>query len=275
MPKTSLRSFGSTGTRPPQVGTRILLVGFFGVVFGGFAGWLIAGPPEAPPVSNFASVKALMGGVDYYMDSIESKSLAKPDRYTDASKTRVAKDGATLMLLFQSLGLHDEDSAVKASAPRLIELAAEVVASADDFEKTRAAFDALKKGIVDGAEGGQPLKWEKRCDLELLMKQVTTVNNRLKRNTKKETSLAKRKDDAIGQSALLAVIGQATLLDPEVVEDESQLGEWYRLCEAMRDSAGDVEKAIAAGDFASVTKNMKILQKSCDDCHEVFRIETD
>lgn len=269
-----------------STGVRISLAGIIGIVLSGFTGWITAGPPpESPNVSDYASPAALMSGVEYYIDRIEKKSLTSKEKYSEATQTRVAKDGATLVIQLLALGLHDQDSAVKASAPKLVELAEELVSASADYDKAKAAFDALKNGIANGAEGGKPLAWEKRCDLGLLMKQVTTIQSKLKRNTKKESSLAKRKEDAAGQAALLAVIGQATLVDIEaakestenVLEDESKLdeklAEWYKYSEMMRDSSGAIEAAIAAGDFATITKQKDILQQSCDDCHEVFDID--
>ena len=88
-------------------------------------------------------------------------------------------------------------------------------------------------------------------------------------------TLKKRKDDAMGQAALLAVVAQATLFDPEAVKDESKLEEWYRLSEMMRDSAGAIERAIAEGDFETITAKREELNKSCDDCHDAFGIDAD
>jgi len=229
--------------------------------------------PDPPPISKFASAPALMSQVDYYLGRLE-KALKNESKYSEASQTRVAKDANTLVVLLMGLGLHDAESDVRSAAPRLVELAEELAAAADDYKKASAAFHSLATGIAGGADGGRPLKWEKRFELELLMKQVTTVNNRLKRNTKSAKSLKKRKEDAMGQAALLAIVGQATLVDPEVVEEPDRIGEWRKLCATMRDAAGDVGKSIADDDYEAVARHMKVLQQNCDHCHDAFRIET-
>ncbi|MBN1851069.1 MAG: hypothetical protein JW829_00035 [Pirellulales bacterium] len=274
-------------SRPLATRGRLWIASLLGLgcALAGFAGWMTAAPLESPSVSEFASVPALMSQVEYYMTKRLEQSLADGSRYSDSAKTRVAKDGATLVVLFMTLGLHDQDSALKPSAPRLVELAEDLVASSDGYAKAKTAFEALQQGIANGANGGKPLSWQKRCELVLLMKQVTTVHNNLKQYSKSKSTLTKRKENAAGKAALLAVIGQATLVDTDaakeaiknVLDDESQieqkLADWNRYSILMRDSAGGVAQAAMAGDYDAVAKQKDILQKSCDDCHEAFDID--
>lgn len=236
-----------------------------------FAAQNQAAPPEAPPVSQFASVDALMNRVDYYVDRI-GKSL-DTDRYSLATQSRVAKDASVLIVLFMSLGLHDEDSAVKSSAPMLVELSEELVASAEDQAQAKVAYDKLTAALKDGAEGGKTLAWEKRAQLGLLMKQVTAVNSLLRRYTRSEALLSRSKDDVAGQAALLAAIGQAAVVDTHEVEDPEMLDDWYKYATEMRDAAGAIGQAIAADDFAAVQASMQRLQDNCDACHEAFRLD--
>jgi cytochrome c556 len=214
-----------------------------------------------------------MNQVDYHVGRI-AKSLENSQRYSVATQSRVGKDASVLVVLFMTLGMHDEDSAIKASAPRLVELAEELVNVSSDFAKSKAAYDALVSAMNGGATGGKPLAWEPRYQLGLLMKQVTTIHSRLKRHTRREATLAKQKEEAAGQAAVLAAIGQAALVDTHEVKDESMLGDWYKYAAEMREAAGAVGQSIVKDDFASVTANMQRLQKNCDACHEEFRIDT-
>ena len=227
-------------------------------------------PPEGPPVSQYAPVDSLMNQVEEHVERI-GKSL-DTERYSEATQSRVAKDASVLIVLFTALGMHDEDSAVKASAPRLVEISEQLVTASTDQAQAKAAYEELVSAMKDGAEGGKPLAWEKRAQLGLLMKQVTTINSRLKRNARTETSLAARKDEAGGQAALLAAIGQAALADTHEVKEPDMMDEWYKYAGEMRDAAGAVGKAIAQDDFAAVQASMQRLQDNCNACHEAFRL---
>ena len=229
-------------------------------------------PPAAPPVSKFAAVEPLVQQVDYHVERIGQSLDAS--NYSEAIQSRVQKDANILVILLMALGMHDQDSAYKASAPRLVELAEELVTSATDQAKAKAAYASLAKGIQDGEEGGKPLAWEHRAQLGLLMKQVTTINSRLRMATLRESRFARAKEDAAGYAAALAVVGQAAHADTHEVKDPAMVDEWYKYASEMRDAAGAVGEAIAKDDFAAVQASMQRLQANCDACHEAFRIDT-
>jgi hypothetical protein len=226
-------------------------------------------PPEAPPVSKFAAAAPLVEQVQWHIDNL-AKSFASP-RYTEALQTRVAKDANVLIVLLTAIGLHDEETPLKASAPRLVELSEELMNSVMDQAKAKAAYDALVQAMKDGATGGKPLAWEPRFQLGLLMKQVTTTNNQL-RGATREARFARSKKDAAARVAALAVIGQAIHADTHEVKDPAKVGEWYKYASEMRDAAGAVGEAIAKDDFAAVQATMKRLQTNCNACHEAFRL---
>jgi cytochrome c556 len=229
-----------------------------------------AKPPEAPPVSKFAAVEPLMFEVQFFLDDLATQF--KRATYPEAAQTRVARDANVLIVLFTALGLHDEDSPVKASAPRLTELAEELAASAADQAKAKTAYEALAKAVKEGATGGKPLAWEKRFDLGLLMKQVSPTHARLRASTIREARFATaKKDDLAGRVALLAAVGQAVHADTHEVKDPAKVGDWYKYASEMRDAAGAVGEAIAKNDFAAVQASMQRLHANCEACHKQFR----
>jgi hypothetical protein len=228
-----------------------------------------AKPPEAPPVSKFAAVAPLLVQLQYHRDQVAG-SLESP-RYTAALQSRVEKDANSLVILLMALGMHDQDSAVKASAPRLTELAEELAASSKDQAKAKAAYDAMVQAMANGATGGKPLAWEKRFVLGSLMKQVSTVNTRLKLYTRDESRFARSRETLGGFAALLAVVGQAAHADTHEVKDPAKIGDWYKYASEMRDAAGAVGEAIANNDFAAVQSSMQRLQTNCEACHDQFR----
>jgi cytochrome c556 len=60
-------------------------------------------------------------------------------------------------------------------------------------------------------------------------------------------------------------------VDDEYAKTPAELEKWRQFCSEMRDSAGQVNAAIHAGDAAAVNTAMRRLQQSCDACHGAFR----
>jgi len=225
--------------------------------------------PEVPPVSTFAAVKPLMAQLDYHLEEI-NESLEDPARYTLSRKTKVAKEASVALVLLMALGMHDQDNPLQKAAPALVELAGKVVDSAEDYAQAKSAYEALVIGMKGGTSGGTELKWEPRAKLGLLMKQVTTLNSRLKRYTR-ERYYERYIDQTPGQAAALAVIAQAALVDTHEVKDLGTNEQWYGFAAAMRDAAAKVGEGLAKKDVAATAAAVEELQKTCTECHKVFR----
>jgi hypothetical protein len=95
------------------------------------------------------------------------------------------------------------------------------------------------------------------------------VNARLKRNLRGDKFKSKAKDNA-GDAATLAVIAQGSIADTSEAKDDEGIKKWYGFCIQMRDAAAALNKAVHDGDKDAAEKAMEALNKSCDDCHEVF-----
>jgi cytochrome c556 len=52
------------------------------------------------------------------------------------------------------------------------------------------------------------------------------------------------------------------------------MDKWYQLCGEMRDAAGTLNAQIHAGDKAAAETALANLGKSCESCHETFRVRT-
>jgi hypothetical protein len=235
------------------------------------AGWLTAAAPTPPKVSDFAPVEDVLGQVDYYLNRLEA-ALADEADYSQGIKNRVKKDSNTLVVLLLVIGLHDQDSKLRAVAPTLLPLTQKLAASAEDYSQAKPAFDELHAITEQGATGGQPLKWEKVAELGQLMKQVPTINNRLKRSLR-ERSFEKDAAKSAGYAAALAAIAQASMADTHEVKNPDDTQKWYDFCTTMRDAAGQINSAVHRQDFDAATAAMERMQTNCDDCHAVFREE--
>lgn len=235
------------------------------------AGWLTAASPTLPKVSEFAPVEDILSQIDYYLDRLEA-ALSDEAEYSAGKKKRVVKDSNTLVVLLLATGLHDQESKLQAAAPGLLPLAQKLAASADDYAQAKGVFGELRSAAEQSLTGGEPLKWEKVASLGQLMKQVPTINNRLKRSLR-ESKFEKDAEKSAGYSAVLAVIAQAAMADTHEVKNPDDTQKWYDFCTTMRNAAGEINSAVRTKDFDAATAAMERLKNNCDDCHAVFRKE--
>ena len=225
---------------------------------------------DAPKVSTFAPAEDLVGQAEKYLKDIEA-SVASEAEYKE-SVEKLGRDSNTLIVIALALGLHDEDNSYKASAPALVK-AAQDLAATKDYDSAKKAVAAVKDAAAGKAKADGQLKWEKVAALPELMKQVPTINTKLKLNVNPK-KLAKKAKDSQGQTAVLAVIAQGTLNDTSVAKGDEQIKQWQAFSAAARDDAGAVNAAIRKGDAAEVEKAMTKLNESCEACHKVFKPET-
>lgn len=227
-------------------------------------------PPEIPKISSFAPAKDLIQQVDFYIGRI-SESLADAD-FDLAEQSRTLKDANTLAALALMLAVHDEQHPLKPGAAALLKSAQELSNVGDDAQRGGAALAAIKRARAATEGGGEPVKWEKAASLSALMKAVPLVHTGLKRGVE-PNRLARQATQTAGQSAALAAIAQASMLDPEPAKSPAEVQEWVQLCIQMRDASGQVNSAVRAQDQAQVVTAMKRLTQSCDACHAKFRNE--
>jgi cytochrome c556 len=102
------------------------------------------------------------------------------------------------------------------------------------------------------------------------MKQVPLVHAGLRRGVA-PNRLAKLAKESAAQSATLAAIAQAAMLDREYGDTPEKAAQWSAFCAQMRDASGEVNSAVHAQDQPRVDASMKRLLESCDACHAKFR----
>ena len=231
--------------------------------------FLAANPPAAPKVSTFASADDLVKQVQVFVTSFET-ALASEQAYSE-EKLTLLRDAHTLAAVALALSLHDADHALKKSAPGLAQ-AAQQLARAQDYKPAQEALAGVKKALQGMSGGGIEPTWNQKIgSLGQMMKQVTFVNNRLRRNVRRFDRLA---DENARDAALLAVLSQAAAFDTHEVKDPNQIPQWYELCGKMRDAAGAAHLAVKAKDEKATLAALAKIAQSCDECHQAFRIET-
>jgi hypothetical protein len=249
--------------------TRWLLTIVFGSTLS--LGSLLAGDPPAPSkLSTVAPAADLVAQAKLYVEAF-GKGLASEQDYKD-NADKIKRDANTLTALALVLGNHDADNELKAAAPALIG-ASQELAKAADYAAAKSALENVRSAI-DGkgeraAKAAAP-KWAKVASMGQLMKQVTFVNNRLKRSMRR---FGKQNEEQARDAAVLAAIAQAVVYDTHEVKNPGDLDRWYQLCGQMRDAAGELNAKVSLADKAGAEAALLKLAQSCDDCHKVFRIE--
>ena len=125
---------------------------------------------------------------------------------------------------------------------------------------------AAKDGSGKPAETSP--KWETVAPQGQLMKQVTFVNNRLRRNMRR---LDQKADDIALDAAVLSVIAQAVAHDTSAVKDPTDSAQWVEFSNTMRDSAGELNAQAHQRNREGAEAALTTLTKSCEQCHAVFR----
>jgi len=224
---------------------------------------------EPPKISEFAPSNDLLQQVDFFIGRI-SESLADPADFDGAKQSRTLKDANTLAALALVLGVHDQSFPERASMPALRDAATRLAEAGEDSARASAALEAIRKARTGADQASAEAKWEKTASLAALMKQVPLVHTGLKRGVE-PNRLARQAAQSAGQSASLAAIAQAAMLDDEYAKTPADLQQWVAFCAEMRDAAGQVNSAVHKQDPPAVAAGMKRLDASCETCHAKFR----
>jgi cytochrome c556 len=83
--------------------------------------------------------------------------------------------------------------------------------------------------------------------------------------------LARQAEKSAGESATLAAIAQASIVDTSYAKTPAQAEQWRQYCGEMRDAASEVNAAVHAQDVDRVSAGMKRMLLSCEACHATFR----
>lgn len=239
-----------------------------GLAAAGGLAWAFVRADDVPPVSAYAPAADLVSQARLTAADLENE-LESASAYDD-NKEKVVKQAHSLAVIGQALGLHDTANELQASAPAIV-ASAKQLALAEDFAAAQTAWTALKSAMAGETKDGPALSWnEKVASLGKLMKHITFVNNRLRRQARQ---LNKEGEEAARHAAVLAVIGQSIQADTHEVKDPTRGPEWMRYSAALRDSAGEVNAAIHKADQAAVDMALRKLAVSCETCHQEFRGE--
>lgn len=227
--------------------------------------------PEQPKVSSYAPAADLVSQVDYFLKHL-GEALADKSAYDDVQQTAVERDSNTLAVLGLVLALHDEDHKLKSAAPAIIKTSQALAENYEDFDKATAALADLKKAVAGEVPTEDEVTWGAVASMSPLMKQVPVVHAPMQRGATDARRFKKQAAQTAGQAATLAAIAQAAMFNTDHAT-EDQIPQWEKLCAQMRDACGALNSAVHSGNAAKSAEAIVTLQKSCDDCHAVFRSE--
>jgi hypothetical protein len=220
-------------------------------------------------ISSFAPADDLIGQVDFYIGRLD-EALADPENFDAAKQSRAWKDSNTLAVLALMLSAHDETHALKSSMRVMLKGAQAMAAADDSARRAGQGLATIKSARAGTAQPGDAIPWEKVASVPALMKQVPLVHAGLRRGVT-PNRLKRMAKQSAGQSATLAAIAEAALLDDEYAKSPEEAARWSAFCVEMRDAAGEVNSAVRGSDQARVDAGMKRLLESCDACHAKFR----
>lgn len=217
-------------------------------------------------VSEYAPAADLVAAQKYFLTQLEEPLASKPD-YAEDTQERVKKNALVLAVLAMNLGLHDTANAAQADAPAQFALFVELAASVKDYDKTKALYEKLIKAT--GEAESPKLVWAMIRGQGAIMKKTNELNAAIKRNLT-PARFEKQLETLKQQTATMAAIGQATLLDTHEVKNPADLPTYEKYAVDFRNAAAELNKAIHAADQAEALKAFARMDRSCHTCHQKF-----
>jgi hypothetical protein len=231
----------------------------------------------AVKVSEYASAEDLIAAQKYFLSQLE-EPLANKAEYTEDLQERTKKTALILAVLAMNLGLHDTKNAAQTAAPLQYQLALNMAKNVKDFDAAKLSLDLLlqtqpEKPSPDKEKvqvyEGPALKWEMISGQGAMMKKTNELNSAIKRNLT-PARFEKQLDALKYQTATMAAIGQATLMDKHEVKNHADLPTYEKYAIDFRTAAAELNKAVHAADQAAALKAFARMDTSCHTCHQKF-----
>jgi hypothetical protein len=222
-------------------------------------------PGEWKKLVDDAGVESIVSG---QVKGIE-KSMKSAGTFRRALK-KVEITGRVLAIAGNAETFRAEgEGAKKGAALREAGLALTKAAVDKKFEDAEKALATVKgfPGSIEPAADGKPTDWKSLMDMDGLMMGVASADNELKGVvTGKPEEFKKNAKDAASWGMLMAYFGRVTR------EHESD-GEWKKWCDDMTTHSLALAKALEAKDLDGAKSSRDELMKSCEACHEAYRVE--
>lgn len=237
----------------------------FSVLLFGIVAWGVEAAHEVK-VSTYAPAEDLVAAQAYFLDQL-ADTLTSKEEYAEDKQERVKKNALVFAVVTMNLGLHDTAISAQAKAAGLYPLAIELAANAKDYDKAKATYDKLQATTT--APGTGKIAWGPVRGQGALMKKVNEINSAIKRNLT-VARFSKQSNSLKIQSATMAALGQATLLDTHEVKNPTDKPVYEKYAVEFRTAAGELNTAVHAADNAAALKAFARMDASCHSCHQKF-----
>jgi cytochrome c556 len=220
-------------------------------------------------VSRFAKFTDLEAAQKYFCAQLE-ESLASADEYAEDIQERVKKNALVLAIIAQSLE-HDMTYPPGNSTPSVVRLlAVELSGKVKDYKAAKAIVDKLQPAATSRVASPMNLdNWKVVQGQGAIMKKTSELNAAIKRNLT-PTRFEKQTEALKYQTATMAAIGHATLLDTHEVKNPTDLPTYEKYAIEFRTAAADLNKAVHAADQSAALKAFARMDTSCQTCHQKF-----
>lgn len=216
-------------------------------------------------IAKVAPVADLVTEAEAKIAALEA-SLADNDTYLKDKKTTIPTEAGVLAILAQAIAESEEKPSWKASAADLRDAAIEVADSKsfDDAKKGLAKIKDAAGGKAGGAKADHD--WAKLAKLSTVMVEVNKRTGKLRRALRKTPD-----DESARDATVLAVLALAAHDDTHEVKKKDDIPKWQGYAKTMQAEMTAVAAAIKAKDATATKDSWTKAQKSCSECHEVFR----
>ncbi|MGL4465704.1 MAG: hypothetical protein ACRC1K_26435 [Planctomycetia bacterium] len=161
------------------------------------------------------------------------------------------------------------EAAGKAAALRDAGLQLAQAAKKKAFPDAKKAAELVAKypKSLPAAADAKPAAWDDLIDLELIMRGVSKFDTDTNKGVRAEEAAFKKDAKVLaGHATMLAWLAVAT-------RQHNDADDWKKFCDDMCDASMLLSKDFAKKDHTASKASREALQKSCNDCHAVYKQE--
>lgn len=160
------------------------------------------------------------------------------------------------------------DAAKKAAALREAGLKLATSAKDKNYDDAKAAADAIAgyPAKITPAADAATAKFTDVLPLEILMKGVSSIDSGTGAAIRKEDKFKAEAKNQVADCTMMAVLAV-------VARDHNENEDWKGWCDDMREASVSLAGQFQKRSMDGAKEARGVLQKSCADCHDVYRKE--
>ncbi len=205
------------------------------------------------------------------------QDVTTPTAFNGLGHKKCRMNFSLLGMLFAIAGEYDADVRWKEEAPAARDLFAR--AGRNCKVGTPASYNESKLRKQDLADmvagsrlqadaGPAAADWSQTCERSQVMKRIEKSNKRLRELTASTAEFKSGGDDVKHEAEMMVAMAEVLQKEemPDGVDDD-----YKAFCQTLKKAAQEIVEAQKLGGVEPATKAMGVINRSCDDCHEVYR----